>query len=183
MTDPMFNIYSKGDKMTTYRVPLEDICAGPKCRFITNQGEAGGRFPYGSSIPCIYYFYDKVEQRTIKHKHREKVRHWLRWREVEVEREESVCYYHIVEILYEPYWTQDPYCISFHTIIAKARRWGGRKTDEWLCDLTDFEVSGYISCNYHQWIPIEKIGSYKEPEPKWQDGAKCPSFLPYPIAT
>lgn len=166
------------------RIPLQDICAGSGCRFFRNEGEALGQSASGVSIPCIYYLYDKTEDRIVEHKGLATARHWweLSVRTIETKITENIRYYHVVEMLYEPYWTQNPYCMSFRSVIAKAARCRGGKVDQWLCDLTDFQVPGHITSNCHQWIPLEKLGEYKDPEANWQDSSKCPSFVAYPVA-
>lgn len=165
------------------RIPLEDICAGPKCRFFTNYAEAMDKSWSGQEIPCIYYFYDKTEMREVDIEYYETRQRFFGEKQVLVKERGRMCFYHVVYELWETLPGQDDYCASFHSIIAKASK-RGKEDDRWYAEksyLLPLRVEGKTVSNPHSFIPVEKLPEYKDGEKQWQDGSKCPSFVPYPV--
>lgn len=163
------------------RVPLQDICAGPRCRFFTTLAEAKKDLHLSHDIPFIWYGYDKTEDRLVKVVCSEKVKQW--WGAEKFRRTESpenVRYYHVVEELWSLSAGNMPYCAAFQSGITappQQRRWN---LNQWLCDETSTNFPGWISSNLHSFTPIEEMAKFRVPEPVWYEG-KCPSFVAYPI--
>lgn len=165
------------------RIPLEDICAGPKCRFFTNYGEATNTNWSGRECPFIYYFYDKAEMREVDIEYYETKRHFFSERQEKVKSKENMRFYHVVYEVWETVYEQNPYCSSFRSIIAKAPK-RGHESDIWYAEhsyLLPMRAEGKTVGNPHSFIPVEELSKYKDVEKEWGDGSKCPSFVPYPI--
>lgn len=152
--------------MTTQRVPLDDICTGPRCRFFKQKSAFG-------YVPIIWYFYDKVETRTAKRSHYKEVG-WLFKKDKRVEEIKELPHYHIVYIVYDPVPGNESFCVAFQFGISSGARYM-KAVDTWNSEWS-------VTSNAHTFLPVDKLDdSYKPQSIQWQDGSKCPSFLPYPI--
>ncbi len=148
------------------RIPLLDICAGPKCRFYRRDSQGG----IMSNIPVIV-FYDTVSDTSETRKiWKETIREgWFGRRKLVNEYEEvPIREYHAVSKITPAISCY--HCQAFNEHIWCPKYEEAKWKREWITD--DFANVSFR--------PLDQL---IEPdlEPKWSDGSKCPSFVPYPI--
>lgn len=149
------------------RVPLVDICSGPRCRFFTTP-----QVQYG--IPGdIVYFYDKTEVR--KHIYSRKRRKWAFFKQLEILEVDRV-YYHIVAYASKRPSNHNNFCSAFQQPIASF----------FVPIVHDIDIwSSAEKPPFGNWATFEPHDKLKEfidqnKLPEWNIIPKCPSFLDYP---
>ncbi len=166
--------------MTIQRIPLQDICGGPRCRFFQ---EYPPSYKAGYYTMFSTYLYDKSEPREVEVEGRRYHRSLFGEKAVATRNRESMVFYHIACTVFRSEIRLSTYCASFHSSIClwptKAESqdfWAPARPDK----LADGAEGQHAVTFPYEFAPIEDLPKYLVNWPEWHDG-KCPSFVPYPV--